>query len=76
VKERVMAARRGVSRSGVHGVVGSESDMADQRHATEWVVLMAHATAVLCGQGCAAGYIRLSLCPTECRQGEDQAKGM
>jgi hypothetical protein len=37
---------------------------------------VAHATVVLCGQGCAAGYIRQSLCPTGCRSGEDQAKGM
>ena len=35
VKERVMAARRGVFRSGVHGVVGNESDMADRKHAVE-----------------------------------------
>jgi hypothetical protein len=67
VKERVMAARRGVFRSGVHGVVGNELDMADPRHAVEWDVLVgavAHATVVLYGQGCAGGYIRRSLCPT------------
>jgi hypothetical protein len=49
VKERVMAARRGVSRSGVHGVVGNESDMAERRHAVEWDILVdaeAHATVV------------------------------
>jgi hypothetical protein len=67
VKERVMAARRGVFRSGVHGVVGNESDMADRKHAVEWDVVVgavAHATVVLCGQGCSGGYIRRSLCPT------------
>jgi len=39
VKERVMAARRGVFRSGVHGVVGYESDMAVRKHAAEWDVV-------------------------------------
>lgn len=42
-----MAARRGVFRSGVRGVVGEDVDMADGRHAAEWDVLMAHATEVL-----------------------------
>ena len=49
MKERVMAARRGVSCSGVHGVVGNESDMAERRHAVEWDMLVdaeAHATVV------------------------------
>lgn len=57
MKERVMAVRRGVFRSGVHGVVGDEADMAVGRHAVEWDMLMAvaaHATVMVYGQGCVA----------------------
>jgi hypothetical protein len=80
VKERVMAARRGVFRSGVHGVVGYESDMVERKHAAEWDVLMvavAHATVVLCGWSGVCGRIHSAVAlPDRMASGEIQAEGM
>jgi hypothetical protein len=79
VKERVMAARRGVFRSGVHGVVGYESDMVDRKHAAEWMLLvgLAHATVVLCGWSGVCGRVHSAVAlPDRMPSGEIQAEGM
>jgi hypothetical protein len=80
VKERAMAARRGVFRSGVHGVVGYESDMVERKHAAEWDVLMvavAHATVVLCGWSGVCGRVHSAVAlPDRMASGEIQAEGM
>ena len=76
-----MAARRGVSCSGVHGVVGNESDMAERRHAVEWDMLVdaeAHATVVFARSVsgvCGRVHSAVAL-PDRIRAGEDQAKGI
>ena len=79
VKERVMAARRGVFRSGVHGVVGNESDMAVRKHAAGVGYVGGRCSSrdsgiCVVGQGCVAGYIRRSLRPTGWRPGRSRPK--
>jgi hypothetical protein len=79
VKERVMAARRGVFRSGVHGVVGNESDMAVRKHAVGVGYVGGRCSSrdsgiCVVGQGCVAGYIRRSLRPTGWRPGRFRVK--
>lgn len=79
MKERVMAARRGVFRSGVHGVVGNESDMAVRKHAVGVGYVGGRCSSrdsgiCVVGQGCVAGYIRRSLRPTGWRPGRFRPK--